>query len=89
VVDVTVWRQKNSMTVHLVNLTNPMMMKGSFRELLPIQAEVTINIPENKKVNEVRLLMADSKPIFESKGGRIRLKVPQILDHEIVALDLE
>jgi hypothetical protein len=23
VLDVTVWRQKNSMTVHLVNLTNP------------------------------------------------------------------
>ena len=26
--DVAVWRQANSMTVHLVNLTNPMMMKG-------------------------------------------------------------
>ena len=28
VIDVTVWRQRDSMTVHLVNLTNPMMMKG-------------------------------------------------------------
>ncbi|MBI3696937.1 MAG: hypothetical protein HY238_19150, partial [Acidobacteria bacterium] len=36
VLDVTVWRQKESMTVHLVNLTNPMMMKGPFRELIPI-----------------------------------------------------
>jgi len=27
VLDVTVWRQEHSMTVHLVNLTNPMMMK--------------------------------------------------------------
>jgi hypothetical protein len=26
--DVTIWRQERSMTVHLVNLTNPMMMKG-------------------------------------------------------------
>ena len=33
--DVTVWRQKQSLTVHLVNLTNPMMMKGPLRELLP------------------------------------------------------
>ena len=35
VLDVTVWRQKASMTVHLVNLTNPMMMKGPIRELIP------------------------------------------------------
>ena len=36
VLDVTVWEQKNSMTIHLVNLTNPMMMKGPFRELIPV-----------------------------------------------------
>src|SRR5437660_1941909 len=35
VLDVTVWRQEESMTVHLVNLTNPMMMKGRFREIFP------------------------------------------------------
>ena len=35
VLDVTVWRQKDSMTVHLVNLTNPMMMRPSFREPIP------------------------------------------------------
>ena len=89
VVDVAVWRKKNSITVHLVNINNPMMMKGSFRELIPIEAEVIINLPDNKKLNGVRLLMSDSKPDFENKGGRIKLKVPQILDHEIVALDLD
>jgi hypothetical protein len=26
--DVTIWRQQRCLTVHLVNLTNPMMMKG-------------------------------------------------------------
>ena len=29
--DVSVWRQRESITVHLVNLTNPMMMKGPLR----------------------------------------------------------
>ena len=33
VLDVTYWKQRNSLTVHLVNLTNPMMMKGPVREL--------------------------------------------------------
>ena len=36
VLDVTVWRQRDSMTVHLVNLTNPMMMKGPLREIIPV-----------------------------------------------------
>ena len=36
VLDVTAWRQEASLTVHLVNLTNPMMMKGPFRELIPV-----------------------------------------------------
>jgi hypothetical protein len=88
VMDVAVWSQKSSMTVHLVNLTNPMMMKGSFRELIPVHANVSIKIPNNKKVTGVHLLMSGTKPSFENKDGRIKLKVPQVLDHEIVALDL-
>ena len=88
ILDVVPWRQQDSMTVHLVNLTNPMYMKGSFRELLPTHADVTIKIPANKKVSGVRLLMANSKPSFEIKSGKIMLSIPKIIDHEIVAVDL-
>ena len=34
--DVTIWRQESSITVHLVNLTNPMAMKGPYREFIPV-----------------------------------------------------
>jgi hypothetical protein len=88
VIDVTLWRQKDSMTVHLVNLTNPMMMKGPFRELIPIDAEVSIRIPDNLKVNGINLLVSDRKPDYKIKDGRISLSVPKIFDHEIVAMDL-
>jgi hypothetical protein len=88
IVDVAVWRQKDSMTVHLVNLTNPMMMKGPFRDLLPVEAKVSIKIPANKKVTGVNLLMSGVKPTFENKDGVITLGAFKILDHEIVALDL-
>ena len=87
VIDVTVWQQKNSMTVHLVNLTNPMMMKGPFRELIPVNAEVGIVVPAHKKVGSVHLLMSEKKPAYEMKNGRITLKVPAIMDHEIVGID--
>jgi len=88
VIDVTVWKQKDSMTVHLVNLTNPMMMKGPFRELLPVDANMRIKVPGDKKVTGVHLLMSGLKPVFENKEGTITLNVPKISDHEIVALDL-
>ncbi|QDK80921.1 hypothetical protein EXU85_20800 [Spirosoma sp. KCTC 42546] len=88
VIDLTVWRQANSMTVHLVNLTNPMMMKGPFRELIPVEAQVSIAVPTGAKVTGVKLLMSDQKPKFELKGNKVTVTVPKILDHEIVALDL-
>jgi Hypothetical glycosyl hydrolase 6/Beta-galactosidase trimerisation domain len=88
VVDVAVWRQKSSMTVHLVNLTNPMMMKGPFRELIPVDAQVNIKIPDHAKVGQVQLLMSGLKPAFNMNDRFVTLKVPQILDHEIIALDL-
>ena len=87
VIDVTVWRQEKTLTVHLVSLTNPMMMKGPFRELIPVDAEVSIKIPENSDVKGVKLLVRDFKPQFAIREGRIILSVPQIYDHEIVALD--
>jgi hypothetical protein len=88
IVDVAVWRQNDSMTVHLVNLTNPMMMKGPLRELLPIGATVKIKVPADKKISGVHLLMSGASPEFENKEGFVTLRVPEILDHEIVALDL-
>ncbi|WP_332367542.1 hypothetical protein [Spirosoma telluris] len=88
VMDVTVWRQAASMTVHLVNLTNPMMMKGPFRELIPVDAQVTVKVPAGAKVTGVKLLMSGQTPKFENKGGTITVAVPKVLDHEIVALDL-
>jgi len=87
-VDVTTWRQEKSMTVHLVNLTNPMMMKGPFREFIPVDAEVEIRIPANSKLTNVQLLMRGIKPKYTMRGDSVFLSVPQITDHEIVALDL-
>jgi hypothetical protein len=88
VIDVTLWKQEESMTVHLVNLTNPMMMKGPFRELIPVDALVNIQIPDGKKINGVHLLVRNETPQYEIINGIVSLEVTQIPDHEIIALDL-
>ncbi|HEY2952323.1 MAG TPA: beta-galactosidase trimerization domain-containing protein [Verrucomicrobiae bacterium] len=89
VLDVTHWRQKNSMTVHLVNLTNPMMMKGPVRELIPVGPQkVRVRLPDAAKPGRVRLLAAGQTPRVERSGQYLTLTVPSILDHEVVAIDL-
>jgi len=89
VLDVTAWRQKQSLTVHLVNLTNPMMMKGPFRELIPIdRQEVRIRLPEGAKAQSVRLLVADAIPEHQIADRIVSVVVPSVLDHEVIAVDL-
>ncbi len=90
VIDVAVWRQRSSMTVHLVNLTNPMMMKGPFRELLPIgPLEVQVRMPSGTRVGAVRLLTAETTPAVQRTGeGTLLVTVPEVLDHEVIAIDL-
>jgi len=86
--DVTIWRQKQSLTVHLVNLTNPMMMKGPLRELLPLpEQRVRIKQPEGTKPVKVHLLVGETAPRVEHAPGYVDVTVPLILDHEVVAVD--
>src|SRR5574340_741827 len=86
VLDVTMWRQRDSLTVHLVNLTNPMMMKGPYRELIPAPAQrVEIRMPRAPR--RVRLLTAGTDAPFTYENGRIALTVPGVLDHEVIAVE--
>jgi Hypothetical glycosyl hydrolase 6/Beta-galactosidase trimerisation domain/TAT (twin-arginine translocation) pathway signal sequence len=89
VLDVTVWRQAGSMTVHLVNLTNPMMMKGPFRELIPVgEQRVTVRLPAGVKARRVQLLMAGREVPATREGTRLIVAVPSVRDLEVVAVDL-
>jgi hypothetical protein len=93
VVDVTLWRLPDALTVHLVNLTNPMMMRGPFRELLPVgPLAVTLRLPEGARPRRVRLLApgvggADDLTYVVSDGC-LRLEVPRVSDHAVVTVDL-
>jgi hypothetical protein len=89
IIDVTVWRQKTSMTVHLVNLTNPMMMKGPLREVIPVGGQrVRITLPDGVQARKVTLLTAGTSPPVQSAGRVVTLTVPSVDVHEIIAIDL-
>jgi hypothetical protein len=89
VLDVTAWRQASSITVHLVNLTNPMMMKGPYRELIPVgEQRVVVRLAEGQKARKVHLLVAGRDLDVDQQGTRLTAVVPSIRDHEVVAIDL-
>ena len=63
------------------------MMKGPFRELIPVDAEVTISIPGGKKPAGVHLLISGKKPVYEIRNGKLHIKTLQVMDHEIIGVD--
>lgn len=88
--DVSVWRQAESLTVHLVNLNNPRTMKGPYRELLPSGPHaVRLELPPRTRAKRVRLLKR-RKTVRGARHGRLlTVLVPEVLDHEVVAVDLK
>jgi hypothetical protein len=88
VLDVTIWRQRSSMTVHLVNLTNPMMMKGPLREVIPVgPLRVRIRMPSGARPRSVQLLTAGTSLPARPVNGVLTVTVPSVDVHEVVALD--
>ena len=88
ILDVALWEQKNSMTLHLVNLTNPMMLKGPAREIVPISGQkISLRIPADKRVSRVHLLVAARDIPYRTERDTIFLETPSIGLHEVVALD--
>jgi hypothetical protein len=86
--DIAVWMQKNSLTVHLVNLTNPMMMKGPIREVVPAPPQtLRVRIPQGRRIAAVKLLVSRGTPSFHPTRDGIELRVPSIGLHEVVAVD--
>jgi hypothetical protein len=89
VLDVSLWMQKDSMTAHLVNLTNPMMMKGPVREIIPSPVQqVRIRVPEGRRVRKVSLLVSGKAPGHRESGGVVTIEIPSIELHEVIAIDL-
>ena len=89
-VDVSIWMQEASITVHLVNLNTPNLYGGPVTEINPVGAQtVTIKLPTGAQPSHLRLLRSGAVPQSSTlPDGRLQIRVPQVADHEIVAIDL-
>lgn len=88
-IEVTAWHQRDSMTVFLVNHTNPMYLKGPVHELLPSPPQdVRIRIPQGSRVEMIRFLRASATPDYKIIDDQILMTVEGITDFEVIAVDL-
>jgi hypothetical protein len=89
VLDVSLWQQKGSLAAHLVNLTNPMMMKGPVREIIPSPPQTArIRLPEGARPRRVHFLVSGKPAMHRIANGVITVDVPPIGVHEVIAVDL-
>jgi hypothetical protein len=87
VVDIAVRENKDGLSVALVNLTNPMMMKGPTREIYPCgPLEISVAVPAGKRVDAARLMVADNTATMREEEGRVVVQVPGIDVVELVLL---
>ncbi|MBV9181671.1 MAG: beta-galactosidase trimerization domain-containing protein [Acidobacteria bacterium] len=87
--EVTAWENRDSLVVHLVNLTNPMAMKGPYREFIAVgEQKVSLRLPRAMTAKSARLLVADKPAEFSQNGHELTLRVPSVVDHEVLAIDL-
>ncbi len=85
-VDIAVHRGENEVAVALVNLTNPMAMRGAIRETLPLPPQtVSIAVPTDNL--NARLLVAgvDVEPVI--RDGRAEIVIPTAGLLEVVHVD--
>jgi hypothetical protein len=88
-VEVTAWRNPDAIVIHLVNLTNPMAMKGPFRDFIPVgEQKVRVRLPAGVRARNAHLLVAGNNPRVQRHGAELTVSVPSLLDHEVVALDV-
>jgi len=87
--DVTAWHDQNAIVIHLVNLTNPMTMKGPYREFFPVGGQsIKIRLPQASTAKKVRCLVSEADPHVQHSASELIITVPSVTDHEVVAIDL-
>ena len=77
------------MTVHLVNLTNPMMMKGPLRETIPVgPLTVRIRLPDGRASCERATAHGSDGAQDVSGNGILSVTVPSVEVHEVIAMEV-
>jgi hypothetical protein len=88
IVDMAVREGAGVTVVHLVNLTNPMMMKGPLREWLPCPEQtIAITLRKGETLGAVRLVVAGEPAATWRDDDRVFITVPPFEREEVIRIE--
>lgn len=86
-VDVAIRENESGIAVSIVNLTNPMTMRGAIRETIPLARQrIRIAMPEAQAKAEAHLLVADREVDVDITGGLATVELPELNLLEVLKL---
>ena len=86
-IDCHLYRQRDRLILHLVNLTSAATWRAPLDELIPVgPIRVEIGLPSGVSGRAARLLVADKTVSPALRNGKVEVEVPSILDHECLLI---
>ena len=86
-VDCHLYRQKNRLILHLVNLTNAGTWRAPVDELIRVgPLAVRVRMPADIRSDRVQLLVSKSSPKAVAKERWLHFRLPSVLDHEVAVI---
>lgn len=87
-VDIFYWETRPGLAVHILNYTNPALMKGPAREIYPQgEQRVRLELPEGFRVKKVTALEAERAIPFTVRGGHVEFTLPGVRELEVAAIE--
>jgi len=87
VVEAFAWETEPGMALHLLNYTNPNMMRGWVRRCYPTgPLRVDLSVPAGRTVRKATALRAGRELALTKEGDRLRFETPPVTDYEVIAL---
>jgi len=86
-VELFAWETEPGGALHILNYTNPNIMRGFVRRFYAIgPQQVEFDVAPGKTITSVRALRAGRSLTFKQTDRTVRFQVPSVVDYEVIAL---
>jgi hypothetical protein len=87
VIEAFAWETEPGIALHLVNYTNPNMMRGWVRRFYPTgPLQIELAAPGGQPIQRARALRAGRDLPLVADRNRVRFETPPVADYEVIAL---
>ncbi len=86
-IDCHLYRQRDRVILHLVNLTSAGAWRAPVDELIPVgPVTVSVKLPDGVRGRDLRLLVGRAASRMTVQDAWARFEIPSILDHEVAVI---